>query len=87
MVCVKSSRFFENTNWQYAVAYNIVWSSLANRHSCWTSGETRDRKCFSMQLILVAATITAPISVGYLNNTYFETAAPRDFLFLGPVYK
>jgi len=26
-------------------------------------------------------------SVGYLNNTYFETAAPRDFLFLGAVYK
>ena len=27
---VKSSRFFENTNWQYAVAYNIVVSSPAN---------------------------------------------------------
>jgi len=27
--------------------------SLANRHSCSTSAETRDRKCFSMQLILV----------------------------------
>jgi len=27
--------------------------SLANRHSCSTSAETRDRKCGSMQLILV----------------------------------
>jgi len=27
--------------------------SLANRHSCSTSAETRDRKCFIMQLILV----------------------------------
>jgi len=27
--------------------------SLANRHSCSTSAETHDRKCFSMQLILV----------------------------------
>jgi len=26
---------------------------LANRHSCSTSAETRDRKCFIMQLILV----------------------------------
>jgi len=27
--------------------------SLANRHSCSTSAETRDRKCLIMQLILV----------------------------------
>jgi len=27
--------------------------SLANRHSCSTPAETQDRKCFSMQLILV----------------------------------
>jgi len=27
--------------------------SLANRHSCSTSAETRDWKCFIMQLILV----------------------------------
>jgi len=27
--------------------------SLANRHSCSTWAETRDQKCFSMQLILV----------------------------------
>ena len=27
--------------------------SLANRHSCSTSAETRDRKCFITQLILV----------------------------------
>ena len=30
-----------------------VHHSLANRHSCSTSAETRDRKCFIMQLILV----------------------------------
>jgi len=31
--------------------------SLANRHSCSTSVETRDRKCFSMQLILVVGKV------------------------------
>jgi len=31
--------------------------SLANRHSCSTSAETRDRKCFSMQLILVVGKV------------------------------
>ena len=31
----------------------VVDQSLANRHSCSTSAEMRDRKCFSMQLILV----------------------------------
>jgi len=31
--------------------------SLANRHSCSTSAETCDRKCFSMQLILVVGKV------------------------------
>jgi len=30
-----------------------IYHSLANMHSCSTSAETQDRKCFSMQLILV----------------------------------
>ena len=33
--------------------FDVEYHSLANRHSCSTSAETRDRKCFSMQLILV----------------------------------
>ena len=40
--------------------YNVYSSSqchhsLVNRHICSTSAETRDRKCFSMQLILVVS--------------------------------
>jgi len=31
--------------------------SLANRHSCSTSAEMQDRKCFSMQLILVVGKV------------------------------
>ena len=31
--------------------------SLANRHSCSTPVETQDRKCFSMQLILVVCNV------------------------------
>jgi len=31
--------------------------SLANRHSCSTPAETRDRKYFSMQLILVVGEV------------------------------
>ena len=43
----------------YSTCLHYKWSGvctahcLANRHSCSTSAETRDRKCFSMQLILV----------------------------------
>jgi len=35
------------------IALKFTSHSLANRHSCSTSAEMRDRKCFSMQLILV----------------------------------
>jgi len=31
--------------------------SLANRHSCSTPAETQDRKCFSVQLILVVGIV------------------------------
>jgi len=41
--------------WQQAAKFHerLSQHSLANRHSCSTWAETRDRKCFSMQLILV----------------------------------
>jgi len=35
------------------LCFEPQFTSLANRHSCSTWAETRDRKCFSMQLILV----------------------------------
>jgi len=45
----------------YGLRYVKAWQtncvtflhSLANRRSCSTLAETRDRKCYSMQLILV----------------------------------
>jgi len=33
------------------------YHSLANRHSCSTLAKTQDRKCFSMQLILVVGKV------------------------------
>jgi len=34
-----------------------VIHSLANKHSCSTPAETRNQKCFSMQLILVVGEV------------------------------
>jgi len=38
---------------QYTGGYVTTWHGLANRHSCSTSAETRDRKCCNIQFILV----------------------------------
>jgi len=49
------------------ISYNHIYSgiayvhSLANRHSCSTSPETRDRKCFSMQLIWLLSTLLSTV--------------------------
>jgi len=55
----------ENLRFAVFTHHGLVWGPrkvcfyyiLANRHSCSTSAETQDRKCFSMQLILVVGNL------------------------------
>jgi len=45
------------TTQPYFTPLSLLYPSLANRHSCATPAETQDRKCFSMQLILVVGKV------------------------------
>jgi len=51
---------FTYSHWLIVSRHSSVdasYHSLANRHSCSTPAETQDRKCFSMQLILVVGKV------------------------------
>jgi len=51
---------FSYSHWLLVSRHSYVvarYHSLANRHSCSTPAETQDRKCFSMQLILVVGKV------------------------------
>ena len=51
-----------------------IWlrHSAANRHSCSTSAETRDRKCFSMQL---QKFILVPLCAAHFGGGYDQSGA------------
>ena len=51
---------FSYSHWLLVSRHSPVvacYHSLANRHSCSTPAEMQDRKCFSMQLILVVGKV------------------------------
>jgi len=51
---------FTYSHWLLVSRHSPVvarYYSLTNRHSCSTPAETQDRKCFSMQLILVVGEV------------------------------
>jgi len=59
------SQYWKTSNYHLrslAIIYLFIYTdlhsdSIANRHSCSTSAEMRDRKCISMQLILVVGKV------------------------------
>ena len=51
---------FSYSHWSLVSCHSPVvahYHSLANRHSCSNPAEKQDRKCFSMQLILLVGTV------------------------------